>query len=270
MNFEEIKKDLKYNNGISKELSEVEANWSMYDSTIEEFGGTFLKAIPEEYTRNIDTKTYPELAEYGEAFKKYIEDTLSKSKDKKLSAIEFGGTGYNLFQGFKDGLFSNTAGVCLIDIRMPEDSTDDIANNHTVIEGDIFDLKNKKLDEKIAKALNKPKADLIISRTMGPLKEFKKNPMIMAWVIKKWYELLNENGLMFIQFEYFKEHNPGTLPKHNSEITPPPTRDSEKIALEWVNMIEQKYKDLIEVQLGRGILRLHKLKGAPEKLPILE
>lgn len=105
---------------------------------------------------------------------------------------------------------------------------------------------------------------------MGPLSSTNKNPAILNAVVKKWYNMLNENGILFAQFEYFKEHNPNMDQKKEHEGNPEELRNSEIHVTYWADQIRKKSEGLIDIQLGRGVLRLHKREGAPDELPNIE
>lgn len=79
--------------------------------------------------------------------------------------------------------------------------------------------------------------------------------------------MLNNNGLLFAQYEYFNEHNPKIEYKYHGEISPPSKRDSEKNVEKWAESIKHEFPHQLEIQLGRGIIRLLKKEGAPKELP---
>lgn len=224
----------------------LESRWGTYDSSLRNFGETFSLSLPKDCEANLT----------GERLKKYIEETLSQVEKHDLTAVEFGGPGSQLFKGFTKNFFAKTVGVCLKDIRNQDWQEDDIKNNHSVIIGDILDVQNNQLFNKIAQILGTNKTDLIISRMDGPLEYIKKHPAILDRIIRNWYKLLNENGLMFIQFERPID----TFLVGGSIKT--------QVA-EWSNTIKKRFPE-IDIQIsgiGDGILRLHKIVGAPEKLP---
>lgn len=268
-NFENIKTSVEINKVLTDGYSHSEEIWPYYDTGLNEFGSSFAKTLPNKYVDSIDKNYEAKISDYGEAFTQYIVDTLSKSKNKELYAIEFGGSGSKLFGDLnKKHLFHRSAGVCLQDIHnLPTDRMYNDYNNHSVIEGDILDLNEKPLKEKIENTLGVKKVDLIMSRLMGPLLEFEKNPAILNRIINNWYKMLNENGLIFAQFDYFAEHHPDMNQKRMEKFVPSKERDSEVAVKEWVDLIQKKFPNEIEIQLGRGVLRLHKKEGAPEELP---
>ena len=267
--FGEIRKDIINNKKEAESKVDSEESWTQYDSPLWQIGASFEKVLPEKYIGPIHKKLYVEVQEFGHAFKQYIEDTLPKENGKELTAIEFGGPGSKLFADFDPGYFDRSVGVCLDDVRDAKTTRDDFLRKHYVVPSDITDTaQNKILYEILKTRLNTNKVDLIISRMMGGLHTIKKNPAVLERIVGEWYELLNENGIMFAQFEYFYEHNPNMQQRLESEIEKPIERISETMARQWVNAINEKYKDTIDLQMGRGIIRLHKKAGAPDHLPL--
>lgn len=269
--FGDIKSDIQSNREVNELNKAKEQWWFYYDSSLEGIGSTFYKVLPEKYSEIFNKKIYTKIEDLGEAFKKYIEETLSKDGNNKRTAIEFGGPGSKLFSEFSPGFFNQTMGVCLEDIRQDSEVKNDTLIGHSILTGDIFDIentrKNNSLYSEIKYCFGASKVDLIISRMMGPLDEIRKNPVILDRVIRKWYELLNKNGILFAQFEYFKEHDQGMQKKYEAEIDPPCERESEKYVEQWVQALKQKFPNQIEIQLGRGVIRLVKKEGAPDELP---
>lgn len=246
----EIRKALAYNKELTKGYEEKERNWEsngVYDSSLKDFARTFLQSLPN-WVDLVDEQQKD--AEH--AFRDYVEETLSGKEKHDLTAAEFGGSGSELFKGFTADFFRRTVGVCLKDIRNGEQKAMDRKNNHFVIEGDITKPLSNEILIKVVKTLGANKVDLIISRMVGPLKYIDKHGAILDRLIRNWYDMLNENGLIFIQFEYYKP-----LPGHN-----PTTIMIEK----WSSAIKERYPE-IDVQVEGDTLRLHKKTGAPEKLP---
>jgi len=264
-NFSEIRQALESNRAASKENTNHEFAWGMYDSPLKDFGKTFCKTIPDEYAEVLKNKNFVDLDEYGKAWKNYIEDTLEAGAGN-LKAIEFGGPGSELFADFTKKFFKKTVGVCLEDIRDPDSIKKDESLGHSVVQGDILDTKDSQLEKNIEEKLDGKKVNLIISRMMGPLKELDKHEAIMSKIIKKWYSMLDTEGLMFIQFEYKKEHNPEPYFYLQQEYPAEPKEDSEKLAEQWAQEITKEYKNKIEIQLAPGAIRLYKKLGAPETL----
>ena len=266
--FRDIKNDLEINSYVKERYIKTEDNWVQYDSSLRDIGNSFRKTLPKEYVQHLDKKMYGGIYEFGKAFKLYIEDSLSHSPNRERTAIEFGGPGSNLFSDFTKGFFGKTVGVCLSDIRNNEQIEKDKLISHSVVEGDLLKVSDEELFLKISRAIGFKKADLIISRMMGPLKKIQKNPILLDRIIRKWYSLLNENGILFAQFEYFKQHNPYMDPEDNDDLKNPPFEtDHEEYVRLWAKTIEDEFPNQIEIELGRGVIRLAKKDGAPKELP---
>ena len=124
----------------------------------------------------------------------------------------------------------------------------DARNNHSVITGNILDLQSDQLFNKITQTLGIEKVDLIISRMDGPLSFFDKNGAILDRIIRNWYNFLNKNGLMFIQFERTLES------------------DTRFLVEKWSGVIKKRFPK-VDIQTGNYVLRLHKGTDAPEELP---
>jgi hypothetical protein len=217
--------------------------WEQYDESISDFGETFI--------RGWNLLALGSEEKYREEFKQSIEETLTSSKIRHdLTAVEFGGPGSELFKGFTPDFFKRTVGVCLKDIRDHEKKEIDENNNHSIIPENILDVSNTKLLDKVRRSLDAEKVDLIISRLGGPLSFIEKNGAILDRLIRNWYDLLNENGLMFIQFQYVssKMGNPKVEIK------------------EWANTIQKKFPK-VEIEVKEKTMRIHKKIGAPEHLP---
>jgi hypothetical protein len=270
MNFRDVKDSLINDKNFAEKKKETEGNWQQYDRSLFEFGNTFQKTLPEEYVGKLDKKIFTTVKEYGIAFKNYIEETLKKNNTNARTAIEFGGPGSNLFAGFSEGFFENTVGVCLDDVRDVHEKRFDQTHGHSVVPGDLFDVKNEEFLKKIFQSINSEKTDLIVSRMMGPLNDLSKHPLVLDRVIRKWYSMLNKNGIIFVQFEFFKQHSPNEEVKYLEEINPPFEMETEKEVKEWVDAINKKFPKGIEIQLGRGVMRLHKTDKAPEELPSIK
>ncbi|MFZ1019893.1 MAG: hypothetical protein WAN61_02800 [Minisyncoccia bacterium] len=244
----EIKRALKENNRLAREIvggyNREENEWDVYDSSIDDFGRTFLPGY----------NFSPDARESGSNFKIFIEKTLINNIEKHdLTAIEFGGPGSKLFSGFTFDFFKKTVGVCLKDIRSEAKKENDRKINHFVMTGDIMEVQNKWLLEQVMKKLDTDKTDLIISKMNGPLKHIDRNGAILDRLIRNWYDILNENGLMFIQFTYGTE-------TENIEM-----KIQNKIE-KWVEAIKERFPE-VEIQVNTGTIRLHKKFGAPEHLP---
>lgn len=242
----EIKRAVQKNRKLTREVvggyDKEEKDWTIYDSSLANFGGTFDISLPKNLERSFFIL---------EVFEEYIERILLDEKKRDLTAVEFGGPGSKLFSGFTPGFFKKTVGVCLKDIRSESKKENDKKINHSIIIGDILEVENTYLLEKVRKRLGVKKTDLIISRMAGALDFINKNGAILDRIIRNLFDLLNENGLMFVQFSYLSSLE-GT--------------NTQTLIEKWANAITERFPQ-IDIQVEKGVLRLHKKAGAPEHLP---
>ena len=266
-NFGAIRQAIKENKKSTRKESSKNEDFYIYDSSIQNFGSSFSKTLPKEYTEHLNSKIVTSVDQYGEVFKEYIEDTLSKSKNHERTAIEFGGPGSKLFQGFKKDFFKKTAGVCLKDVRDEDAMAVDKENNHSVVSGDFINGPTRELYAALDQKLGGKKVDLITSRIVGPLDSLVKNPAILEHIVRKWYSMLNDNGLLFAQFEFFEETKPYMESKFVGESLSVDLKDVELVVMDWAMSVMEKFPKEIDIQLGRGVIRIHKKQGAPEELP---
>ncbi len=193
----------------------------------------------------------------GGDIKKYTEMILNEKKGEAIG-IEFGGIAVNLFEGFDDGFFKQTIGVSLADYRtksgqLKEGGAKKIypdGRQHNIIIGNLFD---REIYQKINKITRGKKVDFIIERMLGGFENVPNNsPLVLMVVLQKWYEMLNEGGLLLIQIPW----------------------PMEDIAKEWVKLLQNgKYKQGVDVGFSESrwvSLRIHKLKKAPDRLPVLK
>ncbi|MES2930911.1 MAG: hypothetical protein V4665_03965 [Patescibacteria group bacterium] len=217
---------------------------SMVD-TGNSFSFSFHEIIPQGYINMRD----------------YIEKNLAEKKGHAVG-IEFGGLGYNLFAGFDRGFFKKSLGVTLVDHRMDswkqqdEKIAEEKKLDHTVVEGNIL---SPDLYKNLEKKLDKKKADLVIERMFRGLEFMPQEPYEIGKVLQKWYSMLNENGMMFVQVPVVFNN----------------------LLEKWGLMIQKGYGHVIELRYKKGkydmgrvddpsVFILKKLKGAPEKLPFLD
>ncbi|MFA6353825.1 MAG: hypothetical protein WCW93_02750 [Candidatus Paceibacterota bacterium] len=198
------------------------------------------------------------LPESNKNMKSYVQECLKK-KEGEAVGVEFGGIGSNVFKSFSSGFFAQSIGVDLIDHRKRKDlvqsKKEDKKINHEILKGDIFDLKTY---ESLDKLLEGKKVDFIVSRMGRGLEFVPIEPYTVSKILKIWYELLAEEGVMFVQ-------------------TPVAFN---KLLRDWTEKIEKEYKNLIEISFVPGFadnradhcssFRLRKLRGAPAELPLLD
>ncbi|MFA6520275.1 MAG: hypothetical protein WCT44_01555 [Candidatus Paceibacterota bacterium] len=242
-NFSKLRRAVRINRDTAEKQKKEEGSWSAYDSPIERFASTFKEVLPP-YQKLYDSRE-PGLQQIAEMFRQYIEQVLQNSGHN--IAIELGGPGSALFRSFSEGFFNRTAGICLKDVRKTKEKVIDEMYHHTIVAGDIFDVKTF---IRLKHTLNTQKVDLIISRIVAPLYDMRMDSAILDHTIRSWYKLLNENGLIFVQFEGLNEIPPITEPKVKA----------------WAKALSEKCPE-VEVQVGKSSLRLHKKPGAPGELP---
>lgn len=187
--------------------------------------------------------------------KNYIEGTLKERKGEAIG-VEFGGVGTRLFSGFSPNFLAKSVSVSLVDHRKSHmKEAMDKQNkkiNHTLLIGDIF---SDETYEKLNDLLKGEKIDLIMERMAAGLDFVPKEPYEASRVLKIWYKLLREGGVMFVQ-----------IPS-----------DFNNLVEEWVAKIKKEYSGVLEIQSDINMSRTHtssirlkKLAGAPEELPMLD
>lgn len=227
----------------------VSEQWRIYDHPTSSFAGSFEEVTPGSGSRKEDS---------DEKFVHYIRRTLER-EGKDLYAIELGGPASYLFSDFPPEMFKKTVGVVLADDRREQAVRDsDAEANHQVVEGNIFD---RNLYQRISQETGIQKFDLIISRMLKGLRDVPRSIGMFAFVLRRWYSMLNENGLMFIQFREFSE---GVMDEKVKQIVTDPIED---IIQDWIQKLQRAYP-AIEIQMYKNAMRIHKKEGAPKELPI--
>ena len=210
-----------------------------------------LLRTPDKPVDSYDFQFRPVLPDGAGNLKEYIEDTLA-TKYGDAVLLELGGTGTLLARGFSDGFFKKSAGVSLSDFRDdidPRLKLSDKELNHRVIEGDIL---TKETQESVRSWLGEDKkVDVMIERMAGGHDFLPNEPFYMAPKANTWYELLDEGGILFAEVpDAFLDY-----------------------MTDWEQYLSQNYGSVIDLQVADsecGIdVRLQKLSGAPEQLPLL-
>lgn len=233
-----------------------EEPWPSQDSSLESFAYEFGDTLPGKW------EEVPDTDEVTARFINYIERSLGSDRAEQLTAVEFGGLGINLFRGFPKDFFQKTVGISLneggttIKSKAKSKAKD---SSHVVIEGDLLDNKTY---QKLNGVLKGKKVNLIISRIQGPVNETYLDPAIYAKLAQKWYGLLSNNGIMFVQYRNGNRDRWISGNAIEKDVR-------EKLMREWAAYIEQNYGKTLEIQLGWGSFRLCKKGGAPAKLPLL-
>ncbi len=207
----------------------------------EPFFNTFKRILPRE----------------APGLRAYIEETLKEKKGEAVG-IEFGGPGAEAFTGFSEGFFKKSAGVVLVDHRpfpkvgglgLSQENTPD---THTVF---LQDVLAPKTYADLTEWIGADKADFIIERMGAGLDLLPTDPYTAAKLLQTWYGLLSPGGLMLVQ----------TPPALDPLLGP----WSKRVLSEHAGTIEVKYA-LHRNDFGdQSVLRIHKLPGAPESLPLL-
>lgn len=223
-------------------------SWGVYDCLLDEstpckpsFAASFLPVLPSEYR-----ESERPMADYIET---YFQNR--KENGDTLLALEIGGPGSALFTGVKEGFFAKTAGITLVDGRDPDERiAENEQLNHTVLEGNF---RTPRVKEKVDAWREERKVDFIIERMCDGLKLLPRDPFYLAEEFSYWYELLNEEGVMFIQLPMIVE----------------------PLLADWEQRVLEETDGTIEMAMsneGYGewwAMRLNKHAGAPEKLPFL-
>jgi hypothetical protein len=176
--------------------------------------------------------------------------------NKRISALDLGGQGRNLFEGLSQTeerlRFKKTAGVSLNDIN-PEAGL----KQHKHFDGDIFN------DETVAKVSKffKPGIDLITSRMAAGLEFVPGSPLYLYKYLNEYYKLLNTGGTMILQL-------PGQLSELIKEWEE--LFDGETIRLRVsypFDLDHRAWSNGSSVPAELLTILLEKNEGAPEDLP---
>lgn len=214
------------------------ASWAVYNTPLQDdrrsirysFDGFFKGTIPGK-----------------ESLKTYVEGNLEDRAGAAIG-IEFGGIGSALFAGFTEGFFARSLGVTLTDTS--RGSNIHSPKGHEMLFGD---LRDEATEGNVDQWLQSQKADLIVERMLGALKHMPKDPYYIARFISKWYSLLSETGLMFVEIPRFMD----------------------VLARPWMKHVAQETGGTIDLSFRRGKplnsrFRIQKLPGAPAELPSLD
>ncbi len=233
-----------------KEKIKKDKHYGFLDSSLDDYSTS--KGIP------FAESFYYILPRSNKNLTRYIKECLETKKGKAIG-VEFGGIGSSVFKSFPRGFFAKSVGVTLVDHREGKDlarsQKKDEKINHETLVSDIFDLKTY---ESLNKLLQGKKVDFIVSRMAKGLEFVPIEPYTVSKILKIWYELLAEEGIMFVQ-------------------TPIAFNNLLKV---WTEKIEKEYSNLIEVFFVPGFadnradhcssFRLRKLSDAPKELPLLD
>lgn len=172
---------------------ERKADWPIHDSG--------LLNSKEEYSYNNTFKgLYP--PEFSDV-RDYIEVRFSDRKGKAVG-VDIGGMGSELFAGFSPGFFKKSIGVTLVDKRNSQEIDRDSEIGHEVLETDCFSAQGR---NKLKYWLGDDKVDVIFEKMHGALLNYPDNPKFLMSILNRWYKLLGDKGLMFIQTPSLKEES---------------------------------------------------------------
>jgi len=244
----ENQEKIKHFEVTGKEEINLNKHYTFVDSSLDNYSTS--KGVP------FFESFYRVLPRSSENMTNYIQKFL-KPKRGKAIGLEFGGIGSGVFHSFSPGVFAKSVGVTLVDHRdgeeLAQSKKEDKKINHETLEGDIFDLKTY---ESLNKLLEGKKVDFIVSRMAKGLEFVPVEPYTVSKILKIWYELLAEEGIMFVQ-------------------TPIAFNNLLK---DWAEKIKKECKSL-EISFfasgfcdvdGCSSFRLRKLPGAPKELPLLD
>lgn len=213
------------------------ASWAVYNTPLQDdrrsirysFDGFFKGTIPGK-----------------ESLRTYVERSLEDRAGAAIG-IEFGGMGSALFAGFTEGFFARSLGVTLTDTS--RGSNIHSPKGHGMLFGD---LRDEATQGSVDQWLQSQKADLIVERMVGALNHVPKDPYYIARFISRWYSLLSDRGLMFVEIPRFMD----------------------VLARPWMDHVTQETGGTIDLSFKRGKplnsrFRIQKFPGAPDELPLL-
>lgn len=237
---------------------EIHHNYTWLDSPLDNEGPASCAGYSMFNTFH---NTLPHPADGQEkSMRAYIESVLHE-RAGKANGIEFGGIGVQLFGDFSDGFFARTAGVTLADERytnkghpMFEEYMDLQPKSHRVFEGDMFDGATY---EYLEEYFRNEKVDFIIERLGKGTEHTSKDPYEVARLVSKWYSLLNEGGVMFLQVPVVFRH---LLYAWSNKM--------KGVGIENTPVLGGIKRDAQADETACSI-RIRKVKGSPEELPLL-
>ncbi|MEI6498523.1 MAG: hypothetical protein WCO23_01025 [bacterium] len=241
---------------LGRKESVPDSGWLKYDSPLldsaldptELLKGLALQSFNRSYEDLIPMMTN-EKATFD--LKKYIE-TLLEDRAGQALGVEFGGPARRLFDGFTPEFFAKSAGVTLTDPEYFQTYESQRGEKHRVIEGDMFSQSTM---QEVYKWFDNQQIDLIITRLIGGT-EYLPTPNITIPHLKRCYRLLKNGGVILTD-----------LPDEFSS-----DNIWKKKFIDWLEMVRVDFEGVIdiEVSLCQRSMRLNKLTGAPQELPLLQ
>lgn len=248
--------------GDERELENTPSGfWGVYDSDFCDFWSTFRAVCVGEK----EGEQYNNLSDYLRLYYAGRND---------LVGMEIGGPGRKLFKSMLNELndeldskleFRSTVGVTLNDLRSDKETSEDQERNHYILPADVFlhgytekdGNKMPGLEDIKAWTEEHGKADLIIERMIAGISDFSPklgakdiDLHILFRSVLKWYELLNEEGTMFLELPF----DASTKEKYVEPI---------------LNKLKE-HSDFFDVaastRYSETVLRLRRLPGSPDNL----
>lgn len=226
---------------VSTEKAE---NWTVFDSGLRDLFADFNHTLPDP--------TY--------TLRDYLKESY-KDKQDGVVLVEMGGPAKQLSKDVSEFLtikksIGLTLGIGITEADKRGLLSSNEADNHKIIVGDMFSSKTK---SKLSKELNGEKVDVLIERMVGGLSMIPTDENWLYLNLNSWYELLNENGVMFVEVPFFSN-----FPKIREDY------------IKWIDQIKKTNGKTMEIQnfvssteyyKWKSFLRLKKLPGAPVNLP---
>lgn len=222
-------------------------NWTVFDSGLRDLFADFNPTLPDP--------TY--------TLRDYLKESY-KGKQDGIVLVEMGGPAKQLSKDISEFLPIKKSIGLTLNVGITEaDKRGLLSKNeavgHKIITGDMFSSKTK---SQLKNELGGEKVDILIERMVGGLSTIPTDENWLYLNLNSWYELLNENGTMFVEVPFFSN-----FPKIREDY------------IKWIDQIEGANSKAIEVQnfassaeyyKWKSFLRLKKLPGAPAHLPRLE
>jgi hypothetical protein len=228
-------------NSVEDKISQP-LTWGMYDENQSDFSKSFKSVLDDHADLN-----------------DFLTHRFPNRKD--LTLIEVGGPGYQLRHTLSS--VGRSFAVCLEDkdlsglkSRIPEGS-------HTVIsrinvKGVIkpADLTDPHTFRELSGKMQKKKADVLIERLWGGWANIEKNPNILFHILKKYYKLMAENSVMFVQLMDFEGS------------------DIEEFKF-WITLMNQKFSTKLNIVLAESeagdkfALKIERFPGSPDNLELI-
>lgn len=217
------------------------AVWGPHDATLDDptdrnsFAAWFDGVVPEERAGLRDD----------------IETVVAALPEEYRSIIEAGGTASTLVKGFSEGTFLRSLGVSLNDYRTADEKAAGAARRHTVVAGD---LRNESTEHAVDTWLDGGQAGVVISRLFAGVMSIPRDPFTFSDRARFWYSKVAPGGLLYA-------HVPPAMAYHIDAWREAMVRDYPQVPIAVGRVGEST---------GRSVIRIHKVRGAPATLPLLD